>query len=164
MEVDTEERRIWSRSCDEDHVVWCERVAFDALMRKVSEITVPRRNDIEKINDLLKWKDPGVFMRPSFEYQQNGLTAHQCFWDWDTKGVSLPKGLEEPELLADLVQAKKNREFTIDQWVETYEKRDVYPIWPEEYLSHPGMDGKLFKKLFDREPNPDIVRALMREM
>lgn len=159
MEVDSEDRHMRARPCDYEHIVWCVRVGFDVLTRKLSEISVPWREDIEKMNELLKWKFD-IFMRPSFEYAQNGLKAHQCFWDWDTKGVSLPKALEEPELLADLVQAKRNREFTIDQWVETHQKSDQYMIWPEEYLDHPGMDLKLFKKLFGREPNHDIVRAI----
>ncbi len=28
------------------------------------------------------------------------------------------------------------------------------------YLSHPGMDERLFMTLFDRKPNEDIVAAL----
>jgi hypothetical protein len=111
------------------------------------------------MRQLLVWRY-GIFMRPKFKQSHNGLMAYQCFWDWDTKGVSLPQELEDPELLEDLVQGKRCREFTIDQWVETYEKRDEYPIWPEEYLDHPGMDTDLFKKLFGREPNPDGVNSI----
>ena len=156
MEVDTEEHRLHASSCSFDHVIWCVQVGLDVLNRKISEITVPWRDSIAKMNELLVWKY-GVFMRPAFRQASNGLTAEQCFWDWDTKGVSLPGALEDPERLADLVQAKKNREFTIDQWVETYRLRNEYPIWPEEYMSHPGMDRALFKKLFGREPNPELL-------
>lgn len=159
MEVDTEEHHLRIEPCEPLHEEYCRRVCEDVLPRRISEMSTPHRNDVEKMNELLKWKF-GIFMRPVFRKEENGLTAYQCFWDWDTKGVTLPEGLEDPELLADLVQAKRNREFTIDQWVETFSLRDEYPIWPEEYLVHPGMNLRLFRKLFGRDPNPEIVKAL----
>lgn len=122
-------------------------------------MTRVRPSHIEKMRELLVWKFDS-FMRPSFRKESNGLTSYQCFWDWDTKGVSLPDGLEDPEVLEDLIQSKRNREFTIDQWVETYEKFREYPILPEEYFEHPGMTLELFIKLFDREPNREILTAL----
>lgn len=152
-----------SQSCSYDHVIWTVLVGFDTCRTKLSQLTVPRRNDVSKMDELLVWKDPGVFMRPTFRQADNGLTATQCFWDWDTKGVSLPEELIDPERLSDLVQAKKNREFTIDEWKDTYwgvfeqnsvikTKRREYPIPPEEYFSHPGMTIELFRKLFKRDP------------
>jgi hypothetical protein len=171
MEVDTEEHRLHASPCSFDDVIWCVQVGLDTLGRRISELSTPWRDSIAKMNELLTWKDPGVFMRPAFKHASNGLTAEQCFWDWDTKGVSLPEALEDPERLADLVQAKKNREFTIDEWMDTYwgayeqngkvyRKRDEYPIWPEEYMSHPGMDARLFKKLFGREPDQELVDVI----
>jgi hypothetical protein len=159
MEVDTEEHLLSTAPCSPEHEYYCEQVCREALLKRILEMSKPYKADIEKMDDLLKWKF-GIFMRPVFHKEENGLTAYQCFWDWDTKGVSLPESLEDPELLMDLVQAKRNREFTIDQWVETFSFRDEYPIWPEEYLSHPGMDLVLFRKLFGRDPNPEIVKAL----
>lgn len=159
MEVDTEEHRLHASLCSYDHVIWCVQVGLDVLGRKISQLTTPWRNDIAKMDDLLVWK-MGNFMRPTYRQASNGLKANQCFWDWDTKGVMLPEGLEDPDRLADLVQSKKNREFTIDQWVETHKRRDEYMIWPEEYLSHPGMDEKLFRTLFGRELNREIVGAI----
>lgn len=125
-------------------------------------MTTITSKDIQKIDKLLVWKFDFPFMRPTFQQSNNGLTSHQCFWDWDTKGVSLPTHLEDPELLEDLVQSKRNREFQIDQWVETFKKKDEYPIWLEEYLSHPGMDVKLFRKLFGREPNNEVLEVVKK--
>ena len=130
----------------------------------------PWRDDIAKLTDMLLWKT-GIFMRPVFQFAPNGLKAFQCFWDNEGKGVTLPDELEEPELLADLVQAKANREFIIDEWLDTYwgafdqngeirSKREEYPIWPEEYFAFPGMTEKIFRTLFHRDPNPDIIKVL----
>lgn len=160
MEVDTEEHRIKCYPCDHTHVYYCMRVGYDTLTRKLREMSHPFKDDIKKMRELLKWRGDDVFFRPTFQLEHNGLKAYQCFWDWDTKGVTLPTGCEEPELLADLVQGKRCREFQIDEWLDTWAKRDIYPIWPEEYLSHPGMDEKLFKKLFGRAPTPEIVEGL----
>lgn len=156
MEVDTPEHNIICYPCDNTHVEYCRIIGTEVLNRKLSEMTKVHKRDIEKINTLLVWKDEFVFMRPKFYYAPNGLTAHQCFWDWDTKGVLLPTHLEDPEMLEDLVQSKRNREFTIDSWVETYAKREEFPIFPEEYLTHPGMDLKLFRRLFHRDPEISI--------
>jgi hypothetical protein len=115
------------------------------------------------MQELLIWKESDVFMRPKFKLEHNGLTAYQCFWDNDTKGVTLPEGLEDPEVLEDLVQAKKNREFTIDQWRETYQKGfHEYPIFTEEYFDHPGMTVDLHWKIFEKEPCPGMLFRLMK--
>lgn len=146
--------------CDSTHQEYCYRVVKDSLTKTISQMTVIHKNDIQKINELLLWKPESVFMRPSFKYENNGLFAHQCFWDWDTKGVSLPDSLEDPTILENLVQSKRVRDFTIDQWVETYRMRSIYSIWPEEYMNHPGMNVELFKKLFGRNPNKEILRIV----
>ena len=154
-----EGRRFWCKPCDFEHVIWCIQVGMEVLTKRISELTMVGKRDIEKMKELLVWKG-GNFMRPTYKQEHNGLTSYQCFWDWDTKGVSLPEGLEDPETLSDLVQSKKNREFTIDQWVETYEKKDEYMIWPEEYFEHKGMTLELFEKLFGRKPNEHILGVL----
>jgi hypothetical protein len=160
MDVDTTEHRMHIVPCDYSHIDFCYRVSLETLSRKISEISTPYQKDIQKMNELLKWKF-GIFMRPHFKKESNGLFSYQCFWDWDTKGVSLPESLEDPEILEDLVQSKKNREFTIDQWVETYKLKDEYPIFPEEYLDHPGMDEKLFQTLFGRTPNENLLKIFI---
>jgi hypothetical protein len=167
MDIDTEDHRMKIKPCDHTHVDYCYRVALEVLSRKVRELSEPWKKDIEAMKDLLKWQDSGVFMRQSFDYADNGLTAYQVFWDYESKGVSLPEECEEPVLLSDLIQAKRNKEFTITEWLDAYwgiygdkYKRDEYPIWPEEYLSHPAMDDKLFEKLFLRKPNRDILMVI----
>ena len=160
MEVDTPNHQIFTTPCDSSHDEYCRIVGTEVLNKKLSEMTKVWKKDIQKMHELLVWKYDFPFMRPTFYQQNNGLTSYQCFWDWDTKGVSLPSHLEDPNVLEDLVQSKRNREFTIDQWVDTYEKRDIYPILPEEYCCHPGMDLKLFQKLFHRDPNTELLERL----
>ena len=153
-------RKFYYQPCDIEHTIWCIRVGKEILCKRISELTKVTDHEIEKMKELLVWKYDGIFMRPTFKQEHNGLFSYQCFWDWDVKGVSLPEGLEDPEILSDLVQSKKNREFTIKQWTETYQKRDIYPIWPEEYFEHPGMTFELFEKLFGRKPNEIILKGL----
>ena len=159
MEVDTEDRHMFTHSCSFDHVIWTIRTGYDCLSRKIGEMSTPYRRDVKKFDELLVWRD-GNFFRPKFKQAKNGLYADQVWWDNDTKGVSFPTELEDPERLEDLVQAKANREFAITNWLETYERKEEFPIWPEEYLSSPGMNVELFRKLFHRDPNPEIVSAL----
>jgi hypothetical protein len=173
IEVDTEEQHLYCKPCEYHHVFYCMYVAYDVLKRKIAEMSEPWRKDIQTMEEMIRcWKPGNVFMRnKEFEYDPNGLTAYQAYWDWESKGITLPNAVKDPSKLADLVQAKKNREFTIDQWMDIYwgtfeqsgvtrYKRDEYMIWPEEYLSHLGVDVKLFKKLFGREPNQDIINTL----
>ena len=180
IDVDTEEHEIICRPCSPEHTTsvnwkgvenhYCETVAHDVLPRKLAEMSKPWRDDIAKLKEMLLWKT-GIFMRSAFQFAPNGLKAFQCFWDNEGKGVTLPDELEEPELLADLVQAKANREFIIDEWLDTYwgafdqngeirSKREEYPIWPEEYFAFSGMTEKIFRTLFHRDPNPEIIEAL----
>ena len=144
-----------------------EQECLRVLNLRINQSTLVKPKNIESMKKLLVWKDKFSFMRPRVRQVNNRLSSYQAFWDWDTKGFKLPiwdnedreLGVEDPEILEDLVQSKRCREFTIDQWVETYKLRDEYPIWPEEYLSHPGMDLTLFKKLFHREPVKELYAA-----
>jgi hypothetical protein len=167
IEVDSELHRFHIHPCDYSHVNWCYQVVQQALCKRISQIKKVWRSEIEEIEKMLVWKFDFPFMRPAeITFKANGLSAYQAYRDWDGRGCGVQNGdlpcfeCEEPEILADLVQAKKNREFQIDQWVETYKLRDIYPIWPEEYLSHPGMNEKLFLTLFHRSPCQDVVEAL----
>ena len=168
MEVDTEKHRFHVHPCHYDHFVWCWRVTEQALTVRLRQIPVVKNKDIKEISKLLLWKPSHVFFRPTIKYANNGLKAYQAYQDWDGRGIgvgpkrSLPAfECEEPELLADLVQAKKCREFQIDEWVDTYEKFDIYPIWPEEYLTSPGMTNDLFIKLFRKKPpRTNLIEAI----
>jgi hypothetical protein len=166
IHFDVESPALHAEHCDDDHKIWCTQVATENLLKKKLQVTKPKQAALDNI---LRWKDEGVFMRTTFLYAANGLYGDQCYWDWDSLGVSLPKRLEDPERLSDLLQAKRNREFTIDQWMEhywgTFERdgktlrfRDEYPIFPEEYLCHPGMDETLFETLFKRKPEPALIK------
>ena len=160
MAVDSEEHRYHIHACDADHVLWSKVVGLEVLNRKLAEMSKPWPSDIAKMRELLVWVRSGdVFMRPTFAQANNGLTAYQCFWDWESKGVSLPAALEDSEVLADLVQAKRCREFQIDLWVTTWKMFNEYPIWPEEQCDHPGMTLSLFKKIYGRAPNQFILAS-----
>jgi hypothetical protein len=169
------------QSCDEEHIPWVSRICLEVLTKKIEEIRPVREKHMGQMRDLLRWKTPGwnCFMRdewdivplhdlsrpgiyfervPKFIQSNNGLTSWQVFHDHETLGVSLPHELEDPDNLLDLLQSKCLREFTITEWLDTYyNHRDEYPIWPEEYLKHPGMTKEQFNTLFGRDPEPDLI-------
>jgi hypothetical protein len=168
MEFDSEDRKMIAIPCDYSHVRWCIQVGYDALNKKISETTALSWDGYADLLTLLLWKPTNsIFFRPSeFAKESNGLMAFQCFWDNDTKGVSFPASLEDPETLADLIQAKAVKGLDLEMWRQDYFKwlsgGDI-PFFPEEYLTHPGMTEKLFISTFGREPDKEAVKFFLNQ-
>lgn len=94
------------------------------------------------------------FLRPKFEYDENGISAAEAMLKWETHGQDLPIASSEPNLLAKYVQGKTSRDFYIKNW-----KEDIRNEWlhSEELLYTLGFNEVEFKSVFGREPNPLIL-------
>lgn len=81
------------------------------------------------LSNYLRWKPKGVFLRPTFVYATQGVPAAVAMCAWESSGTPLPFGCLEPDLLADYVQGKQNRDWHISEWRQGV--KDGYFLWWE---------------------------------
>ena len=105
------------------------------------------------LNRYLEWVT-NDFLRPKFEYDENGMSAAESMLRWETYGEALPTHTSEPDLLAKYVQGKTSRDFYITNWKEDVRNQWLYP---EELLYTLGFNEVEFRSVFGREPNPLIL-------
>jgi hypothetical protein len=91
------------------------------------------------------------FLRPKFQFDENGISAAEAMLEWETYGKALPSHTSEPDLLALYVQGKTSRDFYIENWREDCRSGQA---WPEEFLYTLGFNEHEFRSVFGREPNP----------
>src|SRR5580698_5732920 len=66
--------------------------------------------------------DKSMFMRPSSNYDPNGLSAAEIMIRWEGRGEPVPLTTSEPELLDDYVQGKKLRDWHITEYKDDIKK------------------------------------------
>jgi hypothetical protein len=169
--------------CDLDHFWWCAVICNEVTRRKERERNKTERTSFKPVlDDYLLWKDDLVFMRPmNIQCSAGAPSAQQAMQDWEFVGVHAASDRDvpalwssEPELLADYVQGKRCREFTIKNWKEDTiyngihfiegDGRDIGSLfWPEEFIGTSGLTAENFESIMGVPPNPERMKVLYGE-